>query len=187
MYIFDLDIGPGLAPPMALPGIYTVELSIGKNKWEQKVQVLKDPDTKASINDIIKQHSFAMQLYSSIKTTLQMIEEIENHRSALLKIADSLADKKNEALVLEEELWQIESKLHDINQTGSRQDIFRSPAQLLERFLSVSKESQVASADYPPTEQHQQVYKILAARLNDLKTKYDKLKQEPPFKSFNLK
>lgn len=179
MFIYDLDIGPGLIPPLALPGTYTVELSIGIEKWSQKVQVLKDPNTKTTMADAMKQHAFAMQLYNSVKSVLQMIEEIENNRVVLLNITGANQEK---AMALEEELWQIESKLFDSYQTGSRMDSFRNPVQLLERFLSISKESQVASGDYPPTDQQLQVFKKLASKLAELKAKFEKIKLDNHFK-----
>ncbi|MGE5108089.1 MAG: WD40/YVTN/BNR-like repeat-containing protein [Sphingobacteriales bacterium] len=179
MFIYDLDIGPGLTPPLALPGTYTVELSIGIEKWSQKVQVLKDPNTKATMADAMKQHAFAMQLYNSVKSVLQLIEEIENNRVVLLNITGANQEK---AMALEEVLWQIESKLFDSYQTGSRMDSFRNPVQLLERLLSISKESQVASGDYPPTDQQLQVFKKLASKLAELKAKFEKIKLDNHFK-----
>lgn len=183
MFIYDLDVGPGLAPPMALPGTYTVELSIGKKTWTQPLEVLKDPNTKPGMDAVLKQNQFALQVYHSIQTTLQLIEEMETNRAALQKIT---GDEKQFAEALENEIWHMEAKLHDIYQTGSRQDAFRSPVQILERLLSISKESQVASADYPPTDQHQQVYKILSQKLTEVKVMYTKLKMTGRFSHFNL-
>ena len=40
-----------------------------------------------------------------------------------------------------------------------RQDNFRNPVQVLERFLAIGKELLVASGDHPPTLQQMEVYK----------------------------
>ncbi|MBI3717880.1 MAG: glycosyl hydrolase [Sphingobacteriales bacterium] len=178
MFIYDLDIGPGLTPPLVLPGTYSVELSIGKNKWTKQLGVIKDPNTKNSMTEIIKQHAFAMQLYNSVKQTLQLIEEMETNRAWLLK---EINNKEKRAL--EEKLWQLESQLFDIYQTGSRMDSFRSPVQLLERLLSISKESFVASGDHAPTNQHLQVYGKLSVKLNEVQLGYKQLKEDFHYKA----
>jgi hypothetical protein len=59
-----------------------------------------------------------------------------------------------------------------VHATGARQDIFRSPAQLLERFLTISKESISGGSDFRPTDQHREVYSLLSGRLATTKTKY---------------
>ncbi len=106
---------------------------------------------------------------------------METVRSKLIFIFDSSNDsktKKLQATKMENELWLLEGKVHDIWQTGARQDIFRNPAQLLERFLAVSKESTAGgSADFPPTDQDNEVYEQLNNQLQQVLSDYSVVKK----------
>jgi hypothetical protein len=179
MYIWDIDMGPGLEPPLVPPGTYSIELKVGDKVFKQNVEVLKDPNTSGTIEDIQKQNVFALKLYESVKTCFTMIDEMENTRAKLLYIIDSSnssKEKKLQAVKLENDLWKLEGKVHDIFQTGAREDIFRNPAKLLERFLAISKESYKASADFQPTDQDLEVYDKLATDLKVVDNDYNTLK-----------
>ncbi len=189
MYIWDLDMGPALEPPLVPPGTYTVELKIGDKIFKQQVDVLKDPNTTGTIDDIKKQNEFALKLYSSAKKCFAMIDEMETQRAKLLFIVDSSANSKTdkvEAAQLEYDLWTLEGRVHDIFQTGAREDIFRNPAKLLERFLAIQKESATGSADFAPTDQDVIVYEKLNNDLikveSDLNTLKKGIKPVPEIK-----
>ena len=175
MYIWDLDMGPGLKAPLVLPGTYTVELLLGGKTFKQKVNVLKDPNTTSTIEDIKKQNVFAMKLYEAVKSCFKMINEMETMRSQLLFIVDSSSSaktKKLQAAKMENDLWTLEGRVHDIFQTGAREDIFRNPAKLLERFLTIQKENATGSADFQPTDQDIEVYDRLSMDLEKVKSDY---------------
>ena len=174
MVIYDLDIGPGLPATKVLPGVYTVVLKIGTREYRQPLQVLRDPHTAGSDEDIREQYAFGTQIYGSIQSVLHMIDTLEILRGR----ADSLAPKmtsrrqKQHMLAWQKQLYEVEALLHDVHQTGAREDIFRSPAQLLERFLTISKESISGGSDWKPTDQHRAVYSLLSERLSAASTKY---------------
>ncbi len=174
MTIYDLDIGPGMIAPLVLPGKYTVKLIIGDKTYEQPVTVVKDPHTTASMEDLKKQYEFGLGLYKSINNCMKMIGDMEKQRAHALSIAKSTASQQDKALAtrLEEELWETEGKVHDIYQTGARQDAFRNPIQLLERFLAISKETQAGGADFAPSDQHQIVFNKLNTQLEEVKKQY---------------
>ncbi|CAN5249309.1 hypothetical protein BH09BAC2_BH09BAC2_23160 [soil metagenome] len=175
MYIWDLDMGPGLQPPLVLPGTYSVELKIGNQTFKQNAIVLKDPSTAALPKEMKQQYAFTMKLYAAVKECFTMIDEMETMRSHLLYIADSSGSpkqKKLQAVQLENALWLLEGRVHDVFQTGAREDIFRNPAKLLERFLAVQKEVAFGSADFKPTNQDVQVYDQLSHDLLLVKSDY---------------
>ncbi len=185
MFIYDLDIGPGLTAPLVPPGDYTIVLKVNGKELKQTVQVLKDPHTKAMDADIQKQFSHGIILFNSINSTLKLIDEMERSRSKLLTLVN---DKKigKTATALEEKIYQLEGKLHDIRQTGARFDIFRNPPQVLERFLAMSKEGIVSSADSPPTDQQVAVYTITQQQLAEVEKAYNLLKQNAEWKSTKM-
>lgn len=180
MFIYDLDIGPGLTAPLVMPGVYTVVLKIGGKEWRQPVEVLKDPNSAGTQESIALQHGFGLKLFTSINVSLKMIDEMEQQRSKLLAMK---GDKT--ALVFEDKIYALEARLHDVHATGARMDIFRNPPQVLERFLSMAKESIISSADSPPTDQHQEVYELVNGQLKEVQSAWELLRQSREMKKFN--
>ena len=87
------------------------------------------------------------------------------------------------AALLEDKIFQLEAGLHEIHQTGARFDVFRNPAQILERLLAMAKEGQISSADSPPTDQQQEVYELTNAKLEEIKISFENLKKTADVKS----
>lgn len=182
LFIPDLDIGPGLTPPLVPPGIYTVVLKANGKEYSQSLSVLKDPNTKSSAENLNRQYALGVKLYNSVRASLVLIDEMEKMRKILLAKKN---DKK--AAALEEKIYQLEATLFDIHQTGARWDIFRSGAQLLERFLALGKESQIASADSPPTDQQLEVYEITAGRLAEIQSQFELIRKSSEIKRIEQK
>ncbi|NOS94277.1 MAG: glycosyl hydrolase, partial [Cyclobacteriaceae bacterium] len=182
LFIPDLDIGPGLTPPMVPPGNYTVVLKAHGKEFKQSVSVLKDPNTMSTPESMQRQYTLGVKLFTSIKTSLQLIDDMEKMRTVLLA---KKGDKK--AAALEEKIYQLEAILFDINQTGARWDIFRSGAQVLERFLALGKESQIFSADAPPTDQQGEVYEITLKRMEEVQSQFELIRKNPEIKQIEKK
>ena len=131
-----------------------------------------------------------MKVYEAVKSSFKMIDEMETLRSKLLYIVDSTNSnktKKSQAAKLENDLWKLEGRVHDVFQTGAREDIFRNPAKLLERLLAIQKESAFGSADFQPTDQDVEVYTQLKSDLDNVLSDYADIKKSvAPLKS-NLK
>ena len=166
IFIYDLDIGPGLEPIRIPPGSYTVVLKIDKEIMKQSLQVLADPNLHSSKKDIDAQYNFGLQLTSAMKKCLSLIEKMEIERAQLLK------QNTSAALAREKQVYALEKELFDIHLTGSRMDIFRNPAKILERLLTLTKESQTMGADFPPTSQQKLVYQSLNSQLEKIATAY---------------
>lgn len=185
LFIPDLDIGPGLTPPMVPPGEYTIVLKAHGKEFRQKLQVLKDPATKSAGADIEKQFAQGVQLYNSITTTLKLVDDMERRRATLLVAAKDPKQAKA-ARSLEDKIYQLEARLFDIHLTGARWDKFRNPSQALERFLAMAKEGIVSSADAPPTDQQVEVYTITNQQLQEVEKAYNLLKQNTEWKKMKM-
>jgi hypothetical protein len=182
LFIPDLDIGPGLTPPMVPVGNYTIVLKAHGKEYKQNLTLLKDPTTKSDNESMDSQYRLGVKLYSATKTALQLVDEMEKVRATLLK---NKMDKKG--LALEERIYQLEATLFDVNQTGARWDIFRSGAQVLERLLALGKESQVFSADAPPTDQQSEVYELTVKKLEEIQSQFEIIKKNPQIKTLEKK
>ena len=166
MFIYDLDIAPGLDAPRVPPGIYSVILKVGNIIEKKSLAVIKDPNAKSNQADIVLQYQFGKDLYNQTKKCLSIIAEMETKRSLLLKEANT------NSLLLEKKIYDLEKQLIDIHQTGARMDIFRNPAQVFERMLSIGKESIANGADFPPTAQQKLVFGSLKEKLNKINQEY---------------
>ncbi len=177
LFIPDLDIGPGLTPPMVTVGDYTIILKANGKEYRQAISLIKDPNTKSTPEDMSRQYNLGVKLYSSTKTALKLIDEMERMRSGLLA---KVGDKR--ATALEEKIYALEAEVFDVNQTGARWDIFRSGAKLLERLLALGKESQVFSADSRPTDQQSEVYDLTSKRLEEIQSQFELIRKNPEIK-----
>ena len=168
--IYDLDIGPGLTPIKVPAGKYTVVLKTGSFVQKQDIQVFNDPNLHSNSASIQAQYDLGKQLLSSINNCLSLIERMEVNRANFLK------QNTSESLLKEKEVYNLEKQLMDIHLTGARMDIFRNPAQILERLLTISKESQTMGADFAPTTQQTLVYQALNSQLKKVELSYLQLK-----------
>jgi photosystem II stability/assembly factor-like uncharacterized protein len=182
LFIPDLDIGPGLIPPMVPVGNYTIVLKAHGQEFKQTLSLLKDPNTKSTSDNMVKQYALGVKLYTATKTALQLIDEMEKMR---VKLLEKKGDRKS--ITLEEKIYQLEAALFDINQTGARWDIFRSGGQVLERLLALGKESQVFSADAPPTDQQGEVYELTLKRLEEVQSQFELIRKSPEIKQIEKK
>lgn len=180
MFIFDLDIGPGLSAPLVPPGNYTVVLKAAGQEQRQTITVLRDPTTRGLDSDIAAQYEHGVKMFTAINLCLSLIDDMERTRAALLKSKDP------KAAALEEKIYQLEARLHDVHATGARMDIFRNPPQVLERLLAMSKEGIVSSADYPPTDQQVEVYRKQQQILSEVEMAYKTLKQSADMKKLKV-
>lgn len=180
IYPWDLDMQPGLNAPRVPPGTYSAHIKAENITLEQDFDVLKDPNTPNSTFEIEKQYTFGLKLNKAIKETSNLIEDIERRRADLQKriATEKVLEKMNELRHQEDKLYKIESELLDIRQTGARQDNFRNPVQILERFLAIGKESIQSSGDHPPTDQQGQVYDIQRKKLDKAQVEFQNIVKE---------
>jgi hypothetical protein len=88
----------------------------------------------------------------------------------------TLKDKKEVITAIDsmnEEFVVIESKMIQLLITGTGQDEVRFPTMLVERIAYLA--SVIAIADFPPTDQHMEVHKILQGRLVTYGSELDNL------------
>jgi photosystem II stability/assembly factor-like uncharacterized protein len=186
IYPWDLDMQPGLNAPLVPEGTYRVQYIVDGKVQEQMVEVKKDPNVPSSSENIKKQFDFGTQLNKDIKTTVKLIEDIEKHRKTLQSLIskETKAQDKITLTDLEEQLYQLESGLLDIMQTGARQDNFRNPVGVLERFLAIGKELLMSSGDHPPTDQQIEVHALTSKKMNNTVDALKKLIEGKEWKSF---
>ena len=85
---FGINANPGLTPaspegPLALPGVYTLRLTVEGARHEQKVTVRNDPRSPATAADLDAQHALLMRLNEAIGAAWEMQQRADALRAAV--------------------------------------------------------------------------------------------------------
>jgi hypothetical protein len=183
----DVPLGPdGWRKPPALgrlselvqPGTYSVTLTIGDQKFEQKLNVLKDPHTAGSESDLQVQNRVQTALYDEMNATSAVINQIESVRAQLDSLGKELGDDEASKPIrkavdeLKEKLVAVEGNLLQLKLTGRGQDDCRWSPMVLQKIAYLFDQLD-ASADFAPTTQQTAVEEDLRQRgdkaINDFK------------------
>ncbi|MBU3743900.1 MAG: hypothetical protein FGM61_05035 [Sediminibacterium sp.] len=150
-------------------GKYQLILQAEGVRQQQPITLMKDPESKATPEQIKEQYNWGKILFAAIERAHALIEKMERERASLLKTNTTASLKREDAI------YQLEAQLIDVHQTGARWDSFRNPSQLFEHLLGLSKEALTMGADYPPTSQQKKVLEQLQQQLQSIETSYQKI------------
>ena len=161
--------GGGRIAILAPPGTYRVVLEAGEERREASLEILKDPKSEGSLEDIAAQTALLRELRADMETVAVMVNEIEWLRRQVLDVkAVAEATNRVEAIAsavdgFEGSLIAVEERLIQLKATGTGQDGVRWPNMLAGRIGYLA--GAVASADFPPTDQMREVHAALQERL----------------------
>ncbi len=173
---WDLDLMRGQFGPRVVPDSYKVKLIVGEEEFVREVEVLKDPTSEGSLEDIEQQVAFSLALRDAMNLAVSMINDIENIRSELTEIMPKL-DRKGDLKKAQEILQLAENiagSLYDIQLTGAREDAFRAPMKLYGRLSALASDITGNGVDFKPTAQQREVYAIFNTRLEAVAKKFKK-------------
>jgi photosystem II stability/assembly factor-like uncharacterized protein len=178
---WDLDLTGGQIGPLAVPGTYTARIEVGDRTLETPVEILKDPNSAGTIEEIRRQVALSLALRDDLEEMGRMIDRLEWIREQVEDLqnltrvevdADAVAEA---AVAFREQLLDVEGRLFDIHLSGAREDAFRAPMRLYGRMAALGSDVSRFSADFAPTVQQQEVYEVLKDRLNEARVLMDRL------------
>ena len=163
----------GLVTPLAPPGQYTVTLRADGLELVQPLEVLKDPNSGGSEQEIQEQVAMVREIRESVDSVVALIEEIEGIRLQTQVVRAQNADHaaaeeiREAAGTLEAQLIALEMLLFDVRLTGgtARQDTLRWARRLYARLTSLA--TYIAGTDDRPTDQAREVFDMLQSELGD--------------------
>jgi hypothetical protein len=165
------------------PGKYNVSLVSGDQKLSGNITILKDPRSDGTLDDIKAQTELLAKMHADYDQGGKMVNEIESIRRQLYDLRDVLKAKhKPKKLIesvsnLDSLLIQVQDKLVQRKFTGTGQDDVRYPEMLIGKIGYLA--GAVATADFPPADQHQEVYALLKSRLNEVQSEFDSVMSGP--------
>ena len=164
--------GGGEITVLEPPGAYTVVLDLDDREQRRQLQVLKDPNSEGSEDDIAEQTALLYQLRDDHEQVTAAINQLEWLRRQLYDLQAVLADSpagRDSLIEATEEvdgtLIAAEEKLIQMKRTGTGQDQIRWPTMLSGRIGYLIRN--VATYDFPPNDQQREVQEVLETRMRD--------------------
>lgn len=160
---------------LAPPGTYTIVMELGDERFTRALQVLEDPHSEGSPEDIAAQVAMLRDLYEDANTAADLVNRIEWIRRQLYDLKPLLEERGADDVIaaadsLDERLIEVEENIIQLKLTGTGQDVVRWPAKLAFRIAWLAGE--VAVADFPPTDQAREVQEILEERLREYRGRF---------------
>ena len=168
--------------PLVPPGTYKIQLRAGDKLYSRTLEIVKDPNSAASLDDIELQTTLALDLRELLKTATRVIEEIELTRKQLEDVSSRLsevsdaAEIEKEALRLSRGLQDVEDQFFDLRLTGARQDVLWWPRKLYSKMTILL--DVIQKADFRPTDQQSRVYELYKSQLKSIQSAWDRLRSE---------
>ena len=167
---------------MSPPGTYNVHLKLGDDVMTQKLEVIKDPHSEGTMEDIALQHDLMKKIYDDLNVTANYINSIEIVRRQLLDLKSMLSNtNQKEELIslvdsLESDFLNLEKKLIQLKETGTGQDDVRFEKMIGGKLAYLG--GNVPNADFRPSDSYYEVYELLSKRLKDVGVQFEQLKDE---------
>ena len=175
MYADHIEVGdagrpaPGAREVSILlpPGRYTVRLNAAGETHEQPLTVIKDPHSAGTEADIAAQVAFLREVRDDVVAAGEAVHRVEAMRVQLATMSRFADDEAlAEAIAaLRGRLVDLQMNMVDLRLTGQGQDGVRFGATLLQKLGYLT--GAISGADFPPTDQEQEVKALLHGKLRE--------------------
>ena len=143
-----------LRGPIASPGQYYVKLTVNEKSEEQSFNILKDPRSNSTDEDLKEQFDFLLSVRDKVSDIHQTIIDIRSSRSQLIdlksKISDKYPDMENSISDVISRITLIEEKLYQ-TKNKSGQDPLNFPIRLNNKLAHLTSVASVGN--FKPTDQ----------------------------------
>jgi photosystem II stability/assembly factor-like uncharacterized protein len=176
--------------PLVLPGTYTVKLVVDGREETRTVEVLRDPNTTGTAEDIRRQHDLLYEIYNEVNAVVDMINDIEVWRKQIEDLRTYLGADTQRATVVsqaaevDQELLAVRDTLMQRTLEDGDAKSFRGPIQLYLKLMWLAAEIGTGAGDisggvdFAPTQPEMAVHDVLKARLDETRRNYDRLKTQ---------
>lgn len=178
-----INFWASMAGPRALPGQYKAILEVDSLRQEVTFEIVNDPDSEASQEDLVKQFNFVESIRDKLTQTHQTILDIRairkqlNHYTERIKEDSALVDLVQMSKTIDSTMTKIEKALYQTKNQSS-QDPLNFPIRLNNKLGHLNA---LSYGDYPPTDQavavKEELFRKIDVQINLFKAlKKDKIK-----------
>jgi hypothetical protein len=163
------NTAPQPSSPWAMPGNYTVKLTVNGQTFSQPLVVRMDPRVKTLLSGLQKQHDLSLVCYEGRLETMKALNEINNIRKHLkvLMLSSKVPNPQS--------IKDFDDKLAALEGANSRRGGGEESFNKLNNsFASVF--NILEGADMPPTMQAVNAVPVLQTSLKQLLEKWDAIK-----------
>lgn len=146
----------GLNGPLAVPGNYSAVLVCDKDSTQVNFEIIKDPRTASTKQNLTEQFEFLLSLRDKLSETHNGIIQIRIIRKQINDAVDKIkkipnTDQiKKSGELISKELTAVEETLYQ-TKSKSPQDVLNFPIRLNDKLAGLA--SDMARGDFKPTEQ----------------------------------
>ncbi len=169
-----------LIGPVAPPGQYQVELSVGENRQQASFDILMDPRLTTTQDDLQAQFDLLIKIRDKVSDTHDVINQMARVRQQAEEWVSKTEGQPAAAAIAEaakgllDAVGDIELELIE-RRIQAPHDRLHFPTRLNVKLASLS--SVVASADAVPTQQSYEVYETLAAQIDQQLERWQRLQE----------
>ena len=171
--------GSGGNGPLAVPGTYTVELSVGDRALTTSLEVIKDPTSVASEEDIRDQIELALRIRDQVSILTEIGNSIEWMRKQIDDLEDlmhsrsDVARVEEAAAVFDLKLIELEREFYILRNHRCVGEPIAIPAGLFSHFKMLGR--YVTTGDARPTPSKYELFDELSTRLERCREIYGRL------------
>ncbi len=162
----------------AVPGSYSVSLLINGKEKVQKFDILADPRSESSVEDMQKQFDFVNEVNQTVDIAHKAIKKI---RTIAMKLTDFIKQNESDSTAttlvdqakeIKENLINVEKTLYQ-TQNRSNQDPLNFPIRLTNKLGHLNR--LITMDDFPPTNQDIEVKRFLTLEVEKAMDLFNKL------------
>ena len=174
--------GQGPQGPIAMPGHYTIKLSVGSWSQTQPLELVIDPRVAKTVTQQALQQQFdlALQVRQANDDLHRAVNQVRTMRGELKNVQGRFAEDAKlkqvvaQADTLDKKMAPVEEALIQVNMKGSEANL-AFPNMLNEQLDGLS--SAVQAGDSAPSQQQQEVFKMLRSELDQQLTAWKQIMQ----------
>jgi photosystem II stability/assembly factor-like uncharacterized protein len=162
----------GRVTPAAIPGTYTVRLTVNGETHEQPLTVLADPTSTGSMEGMRAQLAMSLELRDMADRVVVLIDALEVERARLLEIeATNGLSAAQQARY--DALTELEMQLTDLRLTGGQDSLWWG-RQLFAKIGSLG--GYISGSDHGPTDQAREVQQLYTELLEAAEAAWERLR-----------
>lgn len=166
---------------LVAPGKYNVTLVAGGQTFNSTINILKDPNSDGTVEDIKAQTDFIIGIYNDLNTAADIVNQAEVIRRQILDMADMVKTNGTPgakqfiaaAQRLDSTIQKVEGKVVQLKYSGTGQDPTRYPEMIAGKMGYLANTASIA--DFKPGDSYKEVYTVLKQRLVEVQNEWTKI------------